>query len=154
MALETCRIPVDNTFALIDEEDHQLLSHFNWHLVDGYARTELSKCRSENRLTVSMHVVIMRTPANKETDHINRNTLDNRKINLRCVTHSINMHNSRMYNTNTSGARNVYWLEKQKKWVAKVCINQKLHHLGHYDDIEVAKRVVRNFRSVRNLPQP
>ena len=152
MTLKTCKIRVGSTFALIDEEDYELLIGFIWWLSNGYAKTGLINRGSKPRMEVSMHEFIMRTPLDKVTDHINRNKLDNRKENLRCTSQSINLHNSKKSKANTSGARNIYWNKRVGKWVAEICVNWERHYLGYYDDIEAAKKVVRTFRDVHDLP--
>lgn len=73
---------------LIDDEDLEFLSQYNWYLIKGrhtnYAATSI------NGRAVIMHRIINKTPTHLVTDHINRNGLDNRKSNLRSVTKSMN----------------------------------------------------------------
>lgn len=77
--------------ALVDDEDYNWLSYFKWHYANGYAQSNLLK----NRL--SMHSLIMNTPKGMDTDHINHNTLDNRRENLRICTRSENLLNAKKY---------------------------------------------------------
>jgi len=58
-------------------------------------------------------------------DHINRNSLDNRLENLRCVSHSVNSQNQGIRKTNTSGIKNICYLKTENKWVYKKVINGK-----------------------------
>lgn len=57
-------------------------------------------------------------------DHINRNRVDNRILNLREVTQSQNRRNSSLPVTNTSGFRGVCWCKTRERWLA---------HLNHKD---------------------
>lgn len=87
-------------FALVDDEDFDFLNQFKWRLSNSnYAvRWENLPGKSHNRL-LQMHRVIMNTPKGLLVDHINHDTLDNRKENLRNCTPSENKYNSGKYRT-------------------------------------------------------
>lgn len=72
--------------AIVDDEDYGSLSQWTWYLNgSGYAiRNE--KLPSGKYTTILMHRQIMNTPKDMETDHINKNRLDNRRSNLRVCT--------------------------------------------------------------------
>lgn len=64
-------------FPQIDENDVSLVSKYRWYLKDGYAVTSIKGKR------VRMHHLIFgKPPKGKVTDHINRDRLDNRRVNL------------------------------------------------------------------------
>lgn len=67
-----------------------------------------------------------------EIDHINGNTGDNRIENLRSVTHSQNLKNSKRHCNNTSGVSGVSWSARYKKWTATLRSNDKTIFLGSY----------------------
>ncbi len=77
-------------YALVDiNQANKLNALGKWtYHAQGYAyrwdrSTKPHKC-------LLMHRIIMDTPKGMDTDHINRNKLDNRKSNLRIVTRSAN----------------------------------------------------------------
>jgi hypothetical protein len=82
-------------FALIDSQDAELLEKYSWYTStsrDGgmmYAKMKAGKYGP----TFSMQQFILQTPTGLVSDHINRNSLDNRRINLRAVTNSENLCN-------------------------------------------------------------
>lgn len=86
-------------YALIDEEDYELVNGFGkWYLSDtGYA-VKKTRINGKN-ITIRMHRLVNDTPDGMVTDHINGNKLDNRKSNLRTVTQAINSHNKTTYNS-------------------------------------------------------
>lgn len=85
----------------------------------------------------SLHRAVMGFP-NLHVDHINKNKLDNRKINLRLCTHSQNMANKELRSTNTSGYKGVIWYKPTKKWRATIKAQGKFYHLGYYRTKEAA----------------
>lgn len=79
--------------ALIDDDDYDKITSFGvWYESDtGYA---LKRGYIQGKSsTIRMHRVIMDAPKGVEVDHINGNKLDNRKNNLRVVSHAINSWN-------------------------------------------------------------
>jgi len=71
-------------------------------------------------------------------DHINQVKLDNRWINLRPTTKSLNARNTKRYNTNTSNHVGVCWVPRYQKWLAQIVVNYKQLYLGRFDDINDA----------------
>jgi hypothetical protein len=80
-------------------------------------------------------------------DHINRDKLDNRIVNLREATQSLNVCNSKMPKTNTSGVKGVTWIKHRKRWRAKIGFDGKHYELGRgFKTIEEAAKVVAQKR--------
>lgn len=113
-------------FALVDSDDYQNLSKYKWGLTGekkGYTRYA---CRYENRKAILMHREILNCSSGIMVDHINGNGLDNRKSNLRFVTHGQNMVNSKINKRNTTGYRGVVWQmtryknRKYYRWRAQI----------------------------------
>lgn len=72
-----------------------------------------------------------------DVDHINRNPSDNRVVNLRCVSRSENLLNSR--HTNPSGYQGVS-RTACGKYNAGIHFNRKRYHIGNFDTAEKAFR--------------
>jgi hypothetical protein len=71
-------------------------------------------------------------------DHINRDTTDNRWVNLRLATISENGANAKMRCDNKSGFKGVSWGADRGKWGAYIQVNSKSIGLGRYDILEDA----------------
>lgn len=71
-----------------------------------------------------------------DIDHINRDRLDNRIENLRCVSRSVNCHN--IPARGHSGEKGVTASSKGKRWDARIMINRKPIYLGQYATKEEA----------------
>lgn len=82
-----------------------------------------------------MHRVIMERilgkdiPDKMQVDHINRNGLDNRRCNIRLVTHSQNLVNPDK-RIGISGFRGVRWDKDRQKWRADIQFEGKKISLG------------------------
>lgn len=81
-----------NEFFRIDKEDYDKVKDYYWHNNKGYATAPI---RGQKNKTVRMQRIIM--DCNNDeflVDHINHNTFDNRKQNLRIVSNAQNVWNS------------------------------------------------------------
>jgi hypothetical protein len=134
-------------YALVDQEDYERLGHLSWCLSsEGYV-WRIVRRRDGRRTHDRLHRVIMDAPQGVEVDHIDGNPLNNRRENLRLVTHQQNQQNRpKPHKRNTSGYRNVSLDKRRGKWTAYGRFPGKTVYLGGYDDIEEAARVARAFR--------
>lgn len=146
---------------IVDDEDYEELNKFKWCIGSvGYAiRRESSKI-NKDRPTIYMHKYIFNNP-NTIIDHINGNTLDNRKCNLRICTKSENRRNSKKpKNAKTSKYKGVYFFKDSKKWRARIRVLDKLIDLGlHINEIDAAKayneaaiKYFGEFAKLNNIP--
>lgn len=73
-------------------------------------------------------------------EHKNRNTLDNRRCNLRVASSSQNQANRPVTKCSTSGYKGVSWNKEMGKWQAQIGKDRRLRYLGRFSDkIEAAK---------------
>lgn len=127
-----------NKVTLVDEEDFTLLSHHKWYAAKrGYGYYAQ---RTVKRKTVQMHRVVLNAAKGEQVDHINRNTLDNRRCNLRIASHSQNEWNRGKQKNNRSGYKGVIYSERDKIFTARIRIYSKLIHLGTFKDKKDAAR--------------
>ena len=80
---------------------------------------------------------------NKVVDHINGDSLDNRKSNLRIVTQTENMRNMKP-NDPMKGIRIHTLKNGQKRYSARITINYKTISLGTFDTLEEAQQARKN----------
>ena len=132
-----------NKFTLVDDEDYDVLSEHKWYLLKGkkdkvgYA-VRWSPVIKGKRFIVWMAKEILNIGKGTESDHINRNSLDNRKCNLRITTRKENNDNRGVWGT--SKYRYVYWDKSRNKWVVRV----KGKFVGRYKYEKDAIRAVKN----------
>jgi hypothetical protein len=99
--------------AVVDTEDVYKVAQVSWSLrPDGYAF---------NYTFGRMHHLIVGKPkAPLQIDHINRNPLDNRKVNLRIVSRSINQINRNRQVNNKSGIKNLCFDKARNRWLVQI----------------------------------
>jgi AP2 domain/HNH endonuclease len=85
-----------------------------------------------------LHRDILLAPKGMEVDHINCNSLYNRRSNLRVATTAQNRHNQRIRPLNTSGFKGVSFAAKRGKWRAGICVNNKSITIGYFETKESA----------------
>lgn len=116
-------------FAKVDNDDFDRLKDINWRYSVGYAK---------NDEFGRMHRFITNCPENLEVDHINHDTLDNRRRNLRIATPSQNSINKKA-RAGSSIYKGVH-LYRSGKWQANLVYKKKYYYLGRFDTEEEAAR--------------
>ena len=104
----------------IDEEDDFLATREKLYVIKN--NNHLYIVNSDRKY---LHRLIMGAEKGQVVDHINHNTLDNRKYNLRPCTHQENCRNKNMRTDNKSGVIGVYFSKEHNKWRAQIKINGK-----------------------------
>lgn len=118
----------------VDAADLPLLSQFTWCVGGtGYAMS-----RTTNT-AILMHRLLLDAPKGTFVDHINGDTLDNRKCNLRLCRKQQNEFNAKVRTDNTSGYRGVC-RARRGLYRAYITINGHQQHLGHFLRPEDAAR--------------
>lgn len=131
-------IPLRNgMFALIDDEDHTLIASYTWwYHTNGYAYTT-KRIDGKNKNTMMHHMIMPHEGLS--IDHINGDTLDNRRSNLRRVTHAQNLQNRHgATRVSLSRVRNVYFHPKKRKYQVKLQLGNRQKSFGYYWTIEEA----------------
>ena len=109
----------------------------------GYYEVNLSKDGKKTFYLVHRLVALMfiPNPENKPfVDHIDNNKLNNHVSNLRWANGKDNNRNRSLAKNNNSGVKGVNWDKRINKWRARICVNYKNIELGHFDNLEDAKR--------------
>ena len=126
--------------ALVDDDDYNFLILFNWsaHYKGNtfYAKTNIPR-RGGGYTCLEMHQLILAKSLEFDTnglvsDHIDRDGLNNQKHNLRRVSKSLNIHNSRV--RGVSKYKGVCWQKSAWKWKAQIRVRGKLRYLGLFCD--------------------
>jgi hypothetical protein len=126
---------------LVDDEDYEYLNQWNWQAHYNKKQSIYYATGVINKNFVTMHRLILNAPKDMYVDHINHNTLDNRKENLRLATLSENQYNRKRCKRNTSGYKGVSWSKLHNKWRARICITKERLHLGLFDTAEEAYKI-------------
>lgn len=118
-------------FAIVDASDYERLAEHKWCLSSCKGRQYAH--RSDHGKLIKMHHEIIDVPAGMCCDHINHNELDNRRCNLRVCTPAQNAQNRLPRNDCTSRYKGVCWDKVKRRWVAQICYQNHMIHIGYYD---------------------
>lgn len=121
---------------LISAEDGDLADE-KWQQVinrDGNAYVARDRCKIRIHRVIMSRVLGRSLSPNEVVDHINGNTLDNTRGNLRLATTAQNLWNRKVSKRNKSGATGVFWMPRFSKWGAHIYVNGKRIWLGYYDE--------------------
>ena len=121
---------------VIDTSDLPLVSNVNW-FVSADNRVVSSKTKKHPRIVLS-RLIMGVTKYSDVVDHVNGDTLDNRRNNLRICSHDENCRNIKRKSNNTSGYTGVSFNKVSKKWYSYIGYKGKRIGLGYYDAFEEA----------------
>jgi hypothetical protein len=124
-------------YALVDVSDFEALSVYRWGYITTRGRKYATRYeRGSKRTKVFMHREILGlTRGDKiQGDHINGDTLDNRRENLRPASHGQNQHNRKLQTNNTTGYKGVWFVKAIGRYRAEVKYKNKKFNAGTFDD--------------------
>ena len=121
-----------------DMGDYDFIKDYCWTESKDY-RCDYYYLRAYDAQT-QKNISILQVLGCKYWDHIDRNTFNNRRYNLRPATHSENSTNCSLQKNNTSGVKGVFWHKRMQKWQVQINVKGKRIHIGSFDTIEEATR--------------
>jgi hypothetical protein len=127
----------------IDTEDYDRINKISWYAHKERGRIYIcaDKFLYGQRIGLKLHRYIMNCPVGMVVDHINGDTLDNRKCNLRICSQRENARNSKTPRTNKTGFKGVICYKNKDGSIsfrARIKSNRVQYYLGTFDTIEDA----------------
>lgn len=146
--------------AIVDASDIPMLKELNecWHARWSHYRsnyyvyaTHYFRVNNEDKKrqrNITLHRTLLGLEDEKlHIDHINHNTLDNRRSNLRVLPCDLNSRYRKSKNRNNkSGYRNVFFNSTTEKWDVVICKHYKQMRIGSFDDVHEAGRIAEQTR--------
>lgn len=132
--------------AKISPEDEEWVRKYNWFAnrshQDSYYATRNYRDENGKKKKGVLHREIMKPPPGMMVDHISRDTLDNRRCNLRLATPAQNARNIKKPKHGvTSKYKGVSWNRNAGKFECSIRVNGKRKYLGLFEsEFLAAKR--------------
>jgi hypothetical protein len=121
-----------NQVAIVDDSDYEVISSHKWlasyHTNGFYAARDITEPGNWRKsIRIYMHRELLGFPSGFDTDHINGNPLDNRRCNLRVVSHRSNTQN--LHVSKSSRYVGVYAASNCNSWVARIRYKGKKRYI-------------------------
>jgi hypothetical protein len=134
----------NNKTIIIDKKDLERVLQYNWfaHYNKSanayYIHSNTKYIKGEKRRTIALQRFILEIEDNKiQVDHINHDTTDNRKCNLRACTQHQNSMNRKANKRGSSKYKGVR-LNPYNRWVSYIRHNKIDYYIGTFDTQEKA----------------
>ncbi len=139
---------------IVDDDDYEELSQFKWYASWNRSdRTWRARRNVKKGLLELMHRRILGLGNGqidkRQVDHINHNSLDNRRCNLRIASHSENQHNRTVQRNTIGGLKGISKIPNSNRWRAQISVNGINKHLGCFLTKEAAHSAY--FKSASKL---
>jgi hypothetical protein len=125
---------------IVDDDDAHLATSFKWRVRE-YSGGNFRACynlqNNGTQKTLFLHRQICQPPECMVVDHINGNSLDNRRANLRICTQAENLRNKRAYANNKTGLKGVHRVSSNS-YRAMISVDKNSIDLGCYPTPEQA----------------
>jgi len=123
-------------FAKCSPDDLELLTEHNWcakKIKKVYRAMRATELNGEH-LTIQMTEAVLGKSRGRIIDHKNRDTLDNRRSNLRFCTYSQNSYNKASQKGSKSRYKGVHWNGKYQEWHVKLYSKSVYYGGGRFKD--------------------
>lgn len=133
----------DNVVTLVDDDLYEYLLQFRWRYSKRTHGGWSIGCM-ENGKAILMHRLVINAPDGAYVDHIDGNSLNNTRENLRLCTIAQNAMNRPMQANNKTGYKGVAFSNREQRFRAMIQFNGKRIHIGYFKDAEAAARAYDN----------
>jgi hypothetical protein len=133
---------------LVDAEDYEWLMNWKWcaayweNSEAFYAIRGTEWKGKQASFLMHREILGLRKGDRRVADHISRDTLDNRRSNLRIASVSQNLCNSKLRRDNISGRKGVCFDKARGLWRAHLCFEGKRLNLGRFASADLAHECV------------
>jgi len=132
-------------YAKVGTADYKRLRKYEWFSKKGtrnfYAVRRAKGPKGSKPAMIYMHHELIDVADGLLIDHVNQDSMDNRRANLRAATRAQNIRNRKKF-AKSSGSKykGIYRYKDKKRWVARIMFEKKRMHLGIFQsEIEAAK---------------
>ena len=122
-------------FFIIDKEDLDKVIPHKWRVIRGRYCTNIPDETGKIHVVEITRFLFPNNPKGYDVDHINHKPWDNRRSNLRVITHAENIRNQSLKSNNVSGIAGVGYSKKRNKWTAEIKYNYKSCKIGRFSNI-------------------
>ena len=130
----TAELKCGDNIILLDAKDVSLASGYQWSVgTHGYAT------HGAGRNQILLHRLLMGLSGSETVDHINKNKLDNRRINLRVCSMAQNSMNKEKLKHGNNPFKGICKTQRGL-WQAQISYKGKLIYLGSYKDPAIAAK--------------
>jgi hypothetical protein len=138
-------------FALVDAADEEAVLSKHWCASHNghsryYVRANVRRADG-SKVSILLHRFLLDAQPGEHVDHINGDTLDNRRSNLRLCSNRQNHQNMTSANMRRGSFKGVTWSRNAGKWMAQICAgpiqkdgHRKRIYLGYFSDKNAAAR--------------
>lgn len=126
---------------MIDADMFEALDQWKWRAEwDSHTQSFYAARTDSDRRHVRMHRVILGLlPGDpRQGDHRNRDTLDNKRSNLRIATRSQNQANRTRNRNSPTAMKGVQWRKTKRRFCSEIKVKGKRIFLGYFDKAEDA----------------
>lgn len=129
--VEYCQIELTRGQVVrVSPEDFDELARSNWYARWDKSAKKFYAGRNTMKKTILMHRAVTSCPLGLLVDHINGDTLDNRRENLRFATAAENGRNRGPNRSNSTGYKGVTL--RNGRFVASIMVNRKVIFIGSF----------------------
>jgi hypothetical protein len=133
---------------MVNDEDFEWLSEYSFTLIDSrrhkkpqnyrFVKTNIITTSRKRTSVTIQHLIMGKAPKGYKIDHIDRDTLNNQRDNLRFVTNRVSSHNQSV--KGVSRYRGVTWDKEHQSWRTQIISQGRRYNLGRFrDDVTAAR---------------
>lgn len=137
----------------IDTEDVPKLAPYLWIVSTRnkysyvFVSPDFEKKKRLDKYKMLTHFLMDIEDEKTKVTFLDKDYTNYRKINLKPCTQAFAAQNTDKPITNTSGEKNVYWVESKKKWKVELRAEGRRIHIGYFKSFQVAKIQAREARA-------